>query len=191
VAISISPTVDPDQRPAGASFYFERSFHVEASMNTYDGLSALLIVSSLAIASPAWSADSTDRPAQPPATTAPAPTNNPMMMGGPAGMGQSNAAPSSTMMTNCKQHMEGMQKSLGDMMGNIDDMMKNAKTRDMRKHLQAMHDQMSAMMVKMQQMQGMMGGGMMQGGQAPTTTPPATPAPPTTAPADHNTHHPN
>jgi len=82
------------------------------------------------------------------------------------------------------------------MMGDIDDMMKNAKTPDMQKRLQAMHDQMSAMMVKMQQMQGMMSGGMMQGGmmrggQEPSTASPPTPAPPAAAPADHNTHHPN
>jgi hypothetical protein len=87
--------------------------------------------------------------------------------------------------------MDGMQKSIGDMMGNIDDMAKNAKTPDMIKRLQAMHDQMSAMIVKMQQMQGMMGGGMMRGGQEPSTASPSTPAPPTTAPADHNTHHSN
>lgn len=168
-------------------------------MNTYEGLSALLIVSSLAIAAPAWSADSTARPTEHPATTAPAPTNDPSMMGGSSGMGQNNAAPSPNapmMMANCRQHMDGMQKSLSDMMGNIDDMMKNAKTPDMQKRLQGMRDQMSAMMVKMQQMQGMMGGGMMQGGmmrggQEPPTAAPSTPAPPTAAPTDHNTHHPN
>lgn len=165
-------------------------------MNTYDGLSALLIVSSLAIAAPAWSADSTARPTEHPSTTAPAPTNNPSMMGGSSGMGQNAPRSTASMMANCKQHMDGMQKSLGDMMGNIDDMMKNAKSPDMQKRLQAMHDQMSAMMAKMQQMQGMMGGGMMHGGmmqsgQEPTTASPATPAPPTVAPIDHNTHHPN
>ena len=162
-------------------------------MNTYDGLSALLIVSSLAVASPAWSADATDRPTQHPTTTAPAPTNNPTMMGGMSGMGQNNAAPGSTapMMANCRQHMNGMQKNLGDLMGSVDDMMKNTNAPDMQKRLQAMHDQMSAMMAKMQQMQGMIGGGMMRGGQEPSTAPPSTPAPPTAAPADHDAHHPN
>ena len=158
-------------------------------MNSYDGLSAFLIVGSLAVASPAWSADATDRPTQHPTTAAPATTNSPTMTGGMSGMDAS-------MMANCKQHMDGMQKSLGGMMGDIDDMMKNAKTPDMQKRLQAMHDQMSAMMVKMQQMQGMMSGGMMQGGmmrggQEPSTASPPTPAPPEAAPADHNTHHPN
>jgi hypothetical protein len=120
------------------------------------------------------------------------------MMGGMSGMRQNDAAssPTASMMANCRQHMDGMQKSLGDMMGNVDDMMKNTNTPDMQKRLQVIHDQMSAMMAKMQQMQGMMGGGMMQGGmmrggQEPTTASPATPAPPTAAPADHNTHHPN
>lgn len=165
-------------------------------MNTYDGLSALLIVSSLAFVSPAWSADSTDHPAQHPATTAPAPTNNLSMMGGTSGMGQNAPSSSASMMANCRQHMDGMQKSIGDMMGNIDDMMKNTKTPDMQKRLQAMHDQMSAMMARMQQMQDMMGGGktqggMMQGGQEPTTASPTTPAPSTAVPTDHNTHHPN
>lgn len=165
-------------------------------MNTYDGLIALLIVSSLAVAAPAWSADATDRQTQHPTTTAPAPTNNPTMIGGMSGIRPNDAAsrPTASMMANCKQHMDGMQKSLGEMMGNIDDMMKNAKTPDTQRRLQAMHDQMSAMMAKMQQMQGMMGGGkmqggMMQGGQEPTAASPATPTPPT--PADHNTHHPN
>jgi hypothetical protein len=182
----MSPKVDPNQKPARASFYFEGSFHMEASMNTYDGLSAFLIVSGLAVASPAWSAESTDRPT----TTAPAPTHN-SMMGGTSGMGQNATNSNASMMANCRQHMDGMQKSIGDMMGNIDDMAKNAKTPDMIKRLQAMHDQMSAMIVKMQQMQGMMGGGMMRGGQEPSTASPSTPAPPTTAPADHNTHHSN
>lgn len=90
-----------------------------------------------------------------------------------------------------------MRKNLSDIMGNIDDMMKNTNAPDMRKHLQAMHDQMSAMMVRMQQMQGMMSagmmnggmmqGGMMRGGQESPTASPATTPPP----ADHNAHHPN
>lgn len=155
-------------------------------MNTYDGLSAFLIVSGLAVVSPAWSAPSTDRPT----TTAPAPTHNPTMMGGTSGMGQNATSSNASMMANCRQHMDGMQKSLGDMMGNIDDMAKHTKSPDMQNRLQAMHDQMSAMMAKMQQMQGMMGGGMMRGGQEPSPASPSTPVPPTTAPAD-NTHYPN
>ena len=156
-------------------------------MSTYGGLGALLIASGLCFAAPAWSADAS---AAHPAVTAPSPTTAPAMGSGMSGMGQSNAAPSPFMM-NCREHMGGMQKSLGAMMGNIDDMMKNAKTADMREHLQAMRDQMSAMMTRMQQMQGMMGsgmmhGGMMQGGQEPSNTP-ATPP----AQADHNAHHSN
>jgi hypothetical protein len=156
--------------------------------------SVLLIVGSLAIAAPAWSADATNHPAQNPTTTAPAPTNNSPMMGGMSGMGQNNGAPNSnaSMMANCRQPMDGMQKGLGGMMGNIDDMMKLTNAPDMRKRLQDMRDQMSAMMVRMRQMQGMTGGtmmhgGMMRGGQEPATASPAT-APPA---ADHDAHHPN
>ena len=72
-------------------------------MNTYDGLSALLIVSSLAIAAPAWSAEAADRAAQHPTATAPAPTNNPTMMSGTSGMGQNATSSNASMMANCRQ----------------------------------------------------------------------------------------
>lgn len=177
--------------PRGSRSILKRGFTWWPFMNAYHGLTAFLVVGNLAIASPAWTADATDRPNQHPTTAAPAPTKNPTMMEGMSGMGQTNAAPNSTapMMANCKQHMDGMRKNLGDMMGNIDDMMKNARSPDMQKRLQVMHDQMSAMMVQMQQMQGMMGSGMMRDGQEPSTASPTTPAP--LAPTDHNTHHPN
>lgn len=73
-------------------------------MNTYDGLSAFLIVGGMAVASPAWSAESTARP-----TTTP--THNPMM-GETSGMGQNTTNSNPSMMTNCRPHMDGMQKSL-------------------------------------------------------------------------------
>ena len=168
-------------------------------MKTSYGLLGLLLATFMSYA-PAWSADTAnhDEHHPTPAVSSPAPSNNSAAMGGMSGMGQNKAAPSSasSMMANCTQHMSGIQKDLGDMIGNVDDMMKNAKTADMRKRLKAMHDQMSAMMTNMRQMQGMMGAGMMEGdmmrgGQQPISVPPTTSAPPPVAPDDHKAHHSN
>jgi hypothetical protein len=95
-----------------------------------------------------------------------------------------------TAMADCpgKAQMGDMQKSMGALLGDSESIMKMMKDPAQLARMQKMHDQMGAMMVNMQKMNGMsgmMGGGMM-GGSMMRSGKPATP------PADdHGARHPD
>ena len=105
---------------------------------------------------------------------------------------QGEATPKGMGGLNCPMTTDttAMQKDLGTMMKDVDGMMKGTLNAAMKDHLQKMHDQMTAMMVNMQKMGGMMAGGMMQGGQQPGSAAQSKPDKPSVSPEDQDAHHP-
>ena len=104
--------------------------------------------------------------------------------------------PAGGMMMHCPMmdKMGDMQKGMGDMMGDMDGMIKMTSDPAMKEHMQKMHEKMEAMM---QQMSGMpkmcgkncpmkekMGMGKMDGGTTNN-------APAAVSPEDHAAHHPD
>jgi hypothetical protein len=88
--------------------------------------------------------------------------------------------PGSTAQPGTCPKMAGMQKDLGNMMGDVSSMMHSTKDPATSRQLAKMHEQMASMMASMQNMGGMMGGHMMgrgmMGGGAMRTPPSDSPA---------------